>query len=223
MSSLFWLHNPNILFKSNEISNFWPTTEMLFEEKLNVITRLVIILTLIGYLLTKNIKILLSGLVTLSTIILLYYLKKGKNDKNNKIEGFTNNEIYNMLKPNYTEPTVHNPLMNVMLPEINENPNRNKAAPSFVPVVEEDINEKTKSFVVDNFNDPTIDQRLFNDLGDNFEFDQSMRAWHPMPNTTIPNDQQSFAEFCYSDMIACRDEDNNEIACVRNMPPRWTN
>jgi len=33
----------------------------------------------------------------------------------------------------------------------------------------------------------------------------------------------SFAEFCYGDMIACRDEENSDIACVRNMPPRWTN
>lgn len=87
-----------------------------------------------------------------------------------------------------------------------------------------DINTKTKQFIVDNFNDKTtIDERLFNDLGDNFTFEQSMRTWHPMPNTTIPNDQKAFTEYCYGDMIACRDETNNEIACVRNAPPRWTN
>jgi hypothetical protein len=220
MSTSFWLYNPNILFKSNEISKIWPTNDMNFEEKLNVISRLVIILTLIGFLFTKNIKILLSGLVTLGTIILLYFVKRGKQSIK---EGFTTNDLYDILKPNYTEPTVKNPVMNILLPEINENPNRKEAAPSFVPIVEEDINEKTKQFVINNFKDPSIDQRLFNDLGDNFAFDQSMHAWHPMPNTTIPNDQQSFAEFCYSDMIACRDENNNEIACVRNMPPRWTN
>jgi hypothetical protein len=128
-----------------------------------------------------------------------------------------------MLKPNYTEPTIRNPAMNVLLPEINENPNRGEAAPAFIPIVEADINEKTKQFVTKNFNDPTIDERLFNDLGDNFTFDRSMHTWYATPNTTIPNDQQSFAEYCYGDMIACRDEDNNELACIRNMPPRWTN
>jgi hypothetical protein len=220
MTTSFWLYNPNILFKSDQISNIWPTSNMPFTEKLNSISRLVILLTLVGYLLTKNIKILLSGLATLGTIILLYFIKT-KNIK--KKEGFTSNDIYDILKPNYTEPTVYNPVMNVLLPEINENPNRGQAAPSFIPVVESDINEKTKQFIVDNFNDTTIDQRLFNDLGDNFAFDQSMHAWHPMPNTTIPNDQESFAEYCYGDMIACRDIDNNELACVRNMPPRWTN
>ena len=220
MSSSFWIYNPNILLNTNEITKIWPTNDMSFEEKLNVISRLVLFLTLIGYLFTKNIKILLSGLVTLGTIILLYFVKRGKQSIK---EGFTTNDLYDILKPNYTEPTVKNPVMNILLPEINENPNRKEAAPSFVPIVEEDINEKTKQFVINNFKDPSIDQRLFNDLGDNFAFDQSMHAWHPMPNTTIPNDQQSFAEFCYSDMIACRDENNNEIACVRNMPPRWTN
>ena len=220
MTTSFWLYNPNILFKSGEISNIWPTANMSFADKLNSISRLVIILTLLGYLITKNIKILLSGLATLGTIILLYLIK---NKKNKKKEAFTSNDIYDMLKPDYTEPTIRNPVMNVLLPEINENPNRGQAAPAFVPIVESDINEKTKEFVMSNFNDPTIDQRLFNDLGDNFTFNQSMHAWHPMPNTTIPNDQQSFAEYCYGDMISCRDEDNNELACIRNMPPRWTN
>ena len=221
MTTSFWLYNPNILFKSGELSNIWPTHTMSFDEKLNSISRLVIILTLLGYILTKNIKIMLSGLVTLGTIILLFFIKKTRNNK--KKEGFTNSDIYEMLKPTYTEPTLTNPVMNVLLPEINENPNRGQAAPAFMPIVEADINEKTKQFIVNNFNDSTIDQRLFNDLGDNFNFDQSMHAWYPMPNTTIPNDQKSFAEYCYGDMISCRDEDNNELACIRNMPPRWQN
>jgi hypothetical protein len=216
MTTSFWLYNPNILFKTGEISKLWPTNDMSFDNKLNAISRLVIILTLLGYLTTKNIKIMLSGIVTLGTIILLFFLKNQKTKK----EGFTRNISSDII---YTEPTVMNPLMNVTLPELNENPKRSPAAPSFLPIVEADINEKTKQMVVNNFNDPAIDQRLFNDLGDNMGFDQSMHAWYPTPNTTIPNDQQSFAEYCYGDMIACRDEENNELACVRNMPPRWQN
>jgi hypothetical protein len=215
MTTSFWLYNPNILFKTDELSNIWPTTEMCFNAKLNAISRLVIILTLIGFLATKNIKILLSGIVTLGTIILLHFLKNN-NKKNTKKEGFTGNP-----GSYYTTPSPTNPAMNILLPEISDNPNRDKAAPAFMPVVENDINEATKQFVVDNFKDPTIDQRLFNDLGDNFSFERSMHAWYAMPNTTIPNDQQAFTEFCYGDMIACRDLDNNELACVRNMPPRW--
>ena len=70
MNTQFWLYNPNILFKSSEISNIWPMNEMTFESKLNAVTRFVILLTIIGYLITNNFKILLSGLVTLGAIII---------------------------------------------------------------------------------------------------------------------------------------------------------
>ena len=219
MTTPFWLYNPNILFNSNEIYTIWPTSQMTFEAKLNAMTRLVLLLTIVGYLFTKNNKILLSGLVTLGAIILLYMMKKNKSKK----EGFTNADVYNIIKSDYTEPAVNNPSMNILLTEIADNPQRKEAAPAFNPIVEAKINEKTKEFVAKNFNDPTIDERLFNDLGDNFTFDQSMRSWNAMPNTTIPNDQKAFTDYCYGDMLACRDETNNELACVRNAPPRWTN
>ena len=220
MTTSFWLNNPNILFKTGEISNIWPSDEMTFEDKLNAMTRLVILLTGIGFLITKKTKVALSGLVTLGAIILLYLIKK---NKANAKEGYTSRDVYNIMQSEFTKPTTTNPAMNILLTEINDNPHRYEAMPSANPLVEDDINTKTKQFVSDNFNDEKIDERLFNDLGDNFTFDQSMRAWHPMPNTTIPNDQKAFTDYCYGDMIACRDETNNEIACVRNAPPRWTN
>ena len=220
MNNSFWLENPNILFKSDQLSNIWPTAEMTFENKLNAVTRLVIVLIFVVYLFTKNNKVILSGLLSLGAIVLLYTIKK---KKSNKKEGFTDNQLYNVLKTSFTQPTVTNPVMNVLLPEINDNPDRPRAAPSFVPIVENDINNKTKEFIIRNFNDPNSDEKLFKDLGDNFNFEQSMHAWHPMPNTMAKNDQKSFAEFCYVHMISCRDEENNDIACLRNMPPRWTN
>ena len=224
MNNQFWLYNPNILLKTGEISNIFPSDEMSFEAKLNSITRIVIILTLFGYLTTKNTKIIISGAVTLGAIILLFFIRQYNEKNNGNKEGFTTADIYNTMRNDYTQPTTTNPGMNVLLTEINDNPHRKTAAPAFLPVVEADINTKTKQFVVDNFNDTTnIEERLFNDLGDNFNFDQSMRAWNPNPNTTIPNDQKAFTDFCYADMTACRDETNNELACVRNAPPRWTN
>ena len=72
MISQFWLYNPNILFRSDEIHNIWPSNDMTFEDKLNAISRLVIILTIVGYLSMKKTKILLSGILTLGAIILLY-------------------------------------------------------------------------------------------------------------------------------------------------------
>jgi hypothetical protein len=113
--------------------------------------------------------------------------------------------------------------MNVLLTEIADNPDRKPAAPAFNASVDRDITKKTIDMVKKNFQDPNIDVRLFKDLGDSFTLDQSMRTWYATPNTQIPNDQGGFADFCYGDMISCRDETNNEAACTRNMPPRWTN
>lgn len=221
MTTPFWLDNPSILFNTDEINKIWPSADMSFESKLNAITRIVILFTVLGFLISKNIKILISGIVTLGAIVLLFITNKKKESKK---ENFKNMDIYNIVKGEFTQPTTSNPSMNVLLPEIQDDPSRNKAAPAFNPLVENEMNNKTKELIVNNFDDTTtIDERLFKDLGDNFSFDQSMRAWHPMPNTTIPNDQKSFGEFCYGDMVSCRDVTDNELGCTRNMPPRWTN
>ena len=102
--------------------------------------------------------------------------------------------------------------MNVSLPEIKYNPKRKPAAPSFNPEVEKDINKKAGNV--------GIDPRLFKDLGDKLDFENSMRQFHSTPNTSIPNDQEAFAKFCYGDMPSCKDGDS--LQCEKNNP-RWTN
>jgi hypothetical protein len=214
MSTPFWFSQPKILIQDWQ---FWPAPALSFTQNLNATSRLIILLTLAGYAGWRNFYVLLTGLVTLASLVLLHHMTQQKK------EAFTSPEIYNLLKDNFTQPRPGNPLMNVLLPEINDNPTRFMAAPAFHPMAEADINAATKEFVAHNFNDPNIDERLFRDLGDNFAFDRSMRQWYTTPNTTVPADQKTFAEFCYGDMISCRDETNNELACTRNMPPRWTN
>jgi hypothetical protein len=136
-------------------------------------------------------------------------------------EGFTNPQVYKLLKNNYTEPTEQNPAMNVLLPQISDDPNRKAAAPAYNRGVEKEMNEKTQQFVTDTFGDPNIDQRLFKDLGDNFNFDQSMRTWYATANTQIPNDQHAFAEYLYGDMPSCKE--GSKFACMQGTSPRWTN
>ena len=167
--------------------------------------------------------------------------KDNKTEKKDKVknalkEGFTNPQLYQQTKLNFTNPTEENPAMNVLLPEINDNPNRKPAAPSFNSAVVKEMDTLTQDMVlntlskkpdnnvnscnadsnpVDNSVDiEEIDDRLFKDLGDNLNFDQSMRSFYPMPNTQIPNDQKAFADFCYGDMISCKE--GNALACERN-------
>lgn len=230
MNNTFWINNPTILFKSEYIKEIYPITGMVTEQKLNAMTRLIILLTILGYLLTQRIKIIITGLVTLGVIIILYYTNRNKQMKDNlkkkSVETFQNIEqgklnSYSINKNSNTLPTNLNPVMNVLLPEIQDNPKRLEAAPSFNPVIETKINDNTKIFIENQFDDKNdIKDKLFKDLGDSFGFEQSMRNFYTTPNTQIPNDQGSFAEFCYGDMISCKE--GNPLACVRNNP-RYNN
>ena len=223
-TSPFWVNDIKVLFNQNHIMHLVPLETMSFEEKLNAMTRLVIIMTLLGYLITKKKKFIITGIITILAIIFLYKIKTEPNSKKtiNIKEGFSNPELYKLLKKNFTEPSQQNPLMNVLPTEIQDNPERNQAAPAYNKAVEKEINEKTKEFITNNFDDKTnIDERLFKDLGDNVMFDNSMRAWYSTANTTVPNDQKSFAEYCYGDMVSCKE--GNEFACTRNAPPHWIN
>lgn len=217
----FWLQDPTILIQSNELLNIWPRTSMNKTENLNAITRLIVFLSVLGYIITRNHKVPLSGLISIVVIIILQQSDKIKSRIPATKEGFSPDELNSYSSGAYTEPTPTNPLMNVMLHEINENPNRKPAAPSFNPVIEDAINNATQKFVAKEFDDPNIDEKLFKDLGDSFNFNQSMRAWHPMPNTQCPNDQKSFADFCYGGMTSCKE--GNSIACSQTADSRWIN
>lgn len=226
MQSPFWLKDPTILFNRDKIGELWPTPDMSPNDKLNAITRLVIILSILGYLVTKNVRVIVTCLVTLVAIAILQHVQK-KNETAENIENSVKEGFQTLTKKSLdalplTRPSEKNPIMNVLLPQIQDEPNRPAAAPSFNPVIEKEINSKTQEFIVNNFDNPDgIDERLFKDLGDSFEFDRSMRQWHSNPSTTVPNDQKSFAEFCYGDMISCKE--GNAQACERQAPPHWIN
>ena len=227
----FWLNEPTILFDKKQIMEIWPNPNMSNMEKLNAISRFVIIASLLGYLITLNMGIIFVGIITLAVIAILYHVQSNKiiaDEKAKELppkikESFTNAILYNEVKDDYTNPKENNPMMNVLLPEISYNPTRNEAAPAFNTEVEKNINNSTKDYVVDTtFSDePTkqkeyIKRKLFSDLGDSYTFDDSMRNFYTNPNTTIPNDQGGFANFCFGDMISAKE--GNEFALGRWQP-----
>ena len=221
MTTAFWLNDPKILLKNDQITAIWPHKSMTSNEKLNAISRLVILLTVIGIVVSHSLCILVTGVVTLGIILFLHRAKifKGSDDLKNVKEGFGQQIASANLVSEFTAPQQNNPAMNVLLPEIKDDPKRAAAAPAFQKDINKDMNENTKSFIEKEFDDKNIGKKLFHDLGDNFNFDQSMRSFYATPNTRIPNDQKAFADFCYGDMISCKE--GNALACERDNP-RWT-
>ena len=68
-----WLNDPSVLFKKGQINQLWPKEKMSQNEKINAITRLVIILTILGFLITQAYNFFFIGLITLGVIAFLYY------------------------------------------------------------------------------------------------------------------------------------------------------
>ncbi len=225
-----WFNDPSILLHKEYLLEIWPQKTMTnYNQKMNAIVRLVILLSIIGSLITKSIRFMLIGLITLGIIFIIY---KQRADTEN--EGFANNmKVSNVnknvgddalvdpvslethLKKDYQLGTSRNPFSNVLLPEIKYNKDRRPAPPSFQPDVAEDITEYTKS-MVQKLN-PTIkntDKQLFGSMTDKFYLDQSNRAFTSTPNTRIPNDQGAFADYLYGNMPSCRDGDG--VACVQD-------
>ena len=208
MKDLFWIYNPMILFNKEHIKDVWPMSHMSYVEKINAITRLVIILTILGYLITDSIYTVLSGLSALGLIVMYFKKHEGFQDMDdllntniwNKSESAPeelNNSVEN-TNEQLTQPTTSNPMMNVMLTDITDNPTRSQADLSFKEEIHNNLNNEVKKQILENNSD--LDDRLFRDAGDEMDFEHSMRNFHTNPNTEIPNSQNDFINWCYGNM-----------------------
>ncbi len=205
----FWLDNPNILLDRNYITEIFPNKSFSLAQKLNAITRLIIVMTLLGYLFTRSIKILVSAAITLVILVILYKTKSKKEDFSNF--GKKDLEYYkkekktdNYIKDTFTTPTKKNPAMNVLLDEYKYNVKRPPAAPIYNEQIKKEVNENAKN----------ENKKLYRNLGDNILYENSMHNFYTMPNTKIPNNQKDFALFCYGNMPSCKEGDS--LQCTKN-------
>ena len=232
MTLPIWFKDPSILLHREYILEIWPNKSMdNYNQKVNAIVRLVILLTVVGTLATKSQKFPIIGLITLGVIFIIYKQREPDVEKEGlkamlkqkdsilspaPLENAVDPTSLDMvLKTNYQEGTTKNPFGNVLLPEIKYNPDRKPAPPSFSPEIEETITKNTmKNIQQLNPGIKNTDKQLFGSMTDQFYLDQSNRAFTSMPNTRVANDQGAFAEFLYGDMPSCKDGDG--IACVKD-------
>ena len=157
-----------------------------------------------------------------------FYQEKEKSKTMKKKEAFEDVGIALLSQNNipipentFTSPTTNNPFGNVLIPDYDYNSQKLPAPPSYNDNVNRDILSQAKRMVIEsNPDQPDIADKLFKDLGDQFDFEQSLRPFNSNPSTTIPNDQAAFADFCYGSMVSCKE--GNLFACARNLA-RHTN
>ena len=68
----FWLSDPTVLLHKDHIGELWPKPGTALETKLNAGSRLVIVLSVLGYLITMNNVFFVIGFITLAIIGALY-------------------------------------------------------------------------------------------------------------------------------------------------------
>ena len=202
MGDKFWYNDYTILFEKDRLIEFIPNNTMTLTEKLNALVRFSTYLSVLLFVYNRNYTVFYIPLIMCVVTILL-----------NNYEGFIdidtknkdiNKAIRNKSKnKNPVKSTKNNPFMNVLITDYVNDPNRNSA-----PVYYNDKEVKTE--VTKNFN-----TNLYRDIGDVFQNSNSQREFYTMPNTQIPNDQTSFAEWCYKSTKSCKEGNGNQ--CDKNI------
>ena len=231
MTTPFWSNDPTILINKENIIQLWPIQQMTFEAKLNAISRTVIIMSLLGFMFTRNWNLIVIGIITLAIIFTLYKLRK--QTMINKKEGFSANSsmqpselsfnrmttnpvtLDKVLRSEFHPTTKKNPFGNVLLTDIGDEPNRKAAAPSFNPDVYDDIDKAVKKQT--QMLNPGIintNKQLYGDLHDNFELDKSMMRFYSTANTRVTSDQGAFQNYLYGAMYSGK-EDTPEGSMMR--------
>ena len=204
----FWMESPSVLI--TEWYDFYPFTETAQKcstTALNAFTRFGIYLGVLLSILYLNGAYLGISIGLIIISLVAYYTMK---EKGTLREGFkstvasTASAIVAPTMPvNYTTlaggnevvdksvvdiigsdlrtySTSANPFMNVLINEIKDNPTRGPA---------ETMTERDYSNV--------FQMRMYGDPTDVFQHNQNQRIWAVQPNTSIPNDQESFQNWLF--------------------------
>jgi hypothetical protein len=213
MAIKIWFDDPSILFNKDFIFELWPTMDMCYEQKINAITRLVILITILGYILTSSQRIVAVGVLTLVVIYVLFKMRKQKITKEMLNEGFTTVEVTGepvpldaVLKTDFKQGNKKNPFSNVLLTQIGDEPDRKSAPPSFNVDVDEDITKNVKrSIQMMNPGIKNTNKQLFGDLYQEQQLDNFSRQLYSTPNSRVENDGISYAKFLYGDMPSAKE------------------
>jgi FtsZ-interacting cell division protein ZipA len=165
---------------------------MSFIKKLNATTRFVLFISIFGFMLLNNYLILMFGIILI--LILIYLFHTNAKDNLETFEGEMNED-----KEKFTK---KNPLYNVLVTDYEDDVDKKAPNTKYDETQEGMINTSVRNFILDNNKDNKDIGKIFKDVGNTMEFENSMRQFHMNPSTTIPNDQNDFLKYCYNDLYS---------------------
>ena len=177
MFDLFWKDDISILYNVDRLTEFFPSSDMNFDEKLNALVRLCTYAGVLLYLYHRNKDYLYLPIIMMGASLFLH-----------KMSSYERNEHFQIVKKNvdpkkFTLPTVNNPFMNYNV--MSNNVNKKPAAD--IESVKQDINNK-------------FDEGLYKNVDDVFDKTHSNRQYFTMPWTGASNKQGDFSKWLYNDV-----------------------
>ena len=201
----FWLENPCILITNFcKFSPFGPFTDKRFSNNMNAYTRLIIIVSIVIYTITKEINYIFIGIFLIVLIIIMYYsLKKDSfkvlpssfpfmESNETPIEERSSNLLKEVILPRResdyydTQEQINNPLKNVTLTDYGK---------------EQEYSKATRS---DSAMSPFAEGKIFQ-TSDQWIFDKNTQPFYTTANSSVPNDQTSFANWLYGTENICKE------------------
>jgi hypothetical protein len=150
---------------------------MTLNEKLNAMTRLIILLSVLGFVVFNRSLFLVIGLILIALIVIFY-------KKDSLMEGMTNQN---------TKILPMNPVNNVLMTDYKEFPHLKPNHPEYNEGVENSINSSAMSSILLQNKDNKDMIMGFSTTRDQLEFEQSMRPFFTQPVTTV--DQAEYKGF----------------------------
>jgi len=176
---VFWFNDFSIIFEKDKLTEFFPSTNMSENEKLNSIIRFSLYITFLLVLYKKNYNLLIIPFIF--ALITLYIYKF------NSIQ--TNKEKFNQFHDNEEDlkPSNDNPFMNTLLTDVGQYKEKKEAC----------LHEQVQDEIEDTFNN-----NLFKDVNDIYSKNNSQRQYFTMPNTNEygikSGDTVKFANWLYN-------------------------
>lgn len=200
LTEKIWYNDIQNFISYNNYFIILPLQHMTHEERLNALVRFFMYLGIILSLIRADYRYLLLGIVAaIISILLDQHSKKQKEKIQNLLKKQNMSIVDNKI---CSSSTVQNPFMNPNIADIVYNPNR----PSACSIENDDV----KEIVSKNFT-----EHLFQDVSDIYGKYASQRQFYTVASTTIPNDQNGFAKWCYGRDYSCKE--GNGKQCLENI------
>jgi hypothetical protein len=175
------------IFQKDKLLVFWPTAYQSAKERAEATARFVIYASILVYVINRDVRVFALGGLVLAILYYLYTANMIADGSKLRASG-TDGRMPSALRPSVTMPTLDNPMGNVLMTDYIDQPDRPAAA--WYPSVRQEV------------------QNVWSQIHPFERKRDAERNFYTVPSTTIPNDQNAFAQAAYGKPFSpfCKDQ-----------------